>query len=259
MHKIKQTFTKTAAFVLLLAVMLSSGLFAVTEVFAAQSDTNEESGYRYVLDDRAGFIEDDKEILNLMKEMTQYCNVAVVTTRSHSYYSTESYAVAMFESYFGDGADGVIFVIDRDLDEIYLASEGSMLRTLSNAKCRTICDNTYIYATEGHNYDYDTCCKETLTQVNTLLEGGRITQPMRYISSIFIALAIGMILCFLYVFKVSRVKKASSQELFGAAFTNVQVYNQSVHYVGETKKYSPQSSGSGGGHHGGHHGGGHHI
>lgn len=62
---------------------------AVTEVFAAQSDTNEESGYRYVLDDRAGFIEDDKEILNLMKEMTQYCNVAVVTTRSHSYYSTE--------------------------------------------------------------------------------------------------------------------------------------------------------------------------
>ena len=62
MHKIKQIVTKTAAFVLLLAVMLSSGLFAVTEVFAAQSDTNEESGYRYVLDDRAGFIEDDKEI-----------------------------------------------------------------------------------------------------------------------------------------------------------------------------------------------------
>ena len=89
MHKIKQIVTKMAAFVLVLAVLLSSGLFAATEVFAAQSDTNEESGYRYVLDDDAGFIEDNKEILNRMKEITQYCNVAVVTTTSHSYRSTE--------------------------------------------------------------------------------------------------------------------------------------------------------------------------
>lgn len=72
MHKIKQIVTKMAAFVLVLAVLLSSGLFAATEVFAAQSDTNEESGYRYVLDDDAGFIEDNKEILNRMKEITQY-------------------------------------------------------------------------------------------------------------------------------------------------------------------------------------------
>ena len=49
-----------AAFVLVLAVLLSSGLFAVTEVCAAQSDMNEESGYCYVLDDNAGFIEDNK-------------------------------------------------------------------------------------------------------------------------------------------------------------------------------------------------------
>ncbi len=60
MHKIKQIVTKMAAFVLMLAFMLSSGLFADAEVFAAQSDTNEESGYRYVLDDDAGFIEDNK-------------------------------------------------------------------------------------------------------------------------------------------------------------------------------------------------------
>ena len=59
-HKIKQIVTKMAAFVLVLAVLLSSGLFAAMEVCAAQSDTNEESGYRYVLDDDAGFIEDNK-------------------------------------------------------------------------------------------------------------------------------------------------------------------------------------------------------
>ena len=47
----------------------------------------------------------------------------------------------------GTGANGVIFVIDRDLNEIYLACEGSTQRTIPNSKCNSICDNTYIYAT----------------------------------------------------------------------------------------------------------------
>ena len=65
-----------------------------------------------------------------MKKTTEYCNIAVVTTTSHPYGSTESYAVNTFEGYFGNGANGVIFVIDRDLDEIYLACEGSTQRTI---------------------------------------------------------------------------------------------------------------------------------
>ena len=77
-----------------------------------------------------------------MKKTTEYCNIAVVTTTSHPYGSTESYAVNTFEGYFGTGANGVIFVIDRDLNEIYLACEGSTQRTIPNSKCNSICDNT---------------------------------------------------------------------------------------------------------------------
>ncbi len=271
MHKNRHLFTKIATFALFLILALASNLSDTMTASASQSGTNNSTGYRFILDDEADFIDDDMEdaLLSKMKETTAYCNVAVVTTTYHAYSSTERYAVATFESYFGQGANGVIFVIDRDLNEIYLAAEGKTQRIISNSKCDTICDNTYVYATSSHDYDYYTCCFETIDQVNTVLSGGRISQPMKYISNIFIALAIGMILCFLYALKVSRGKKASDREIMNAAYTKVDVQNPYVQFTHETKTYSPQSSGGGGSHGGGggshggggggHSGGGHHI
>lgn len=236
----------------------------------ALTGTNNSTGYEYILDDSADFIDDALEdnLISSLKDTTKYCNVAVVTTTSHPYTSTETFAVNTFESYFGNGSNGVIFVIDRDLNEIYLASEGTTRRTISNSKCDSICDNTYIYATSSHDYDYYTCCMETIDQVNTVLSGGRISQPLRYISSIFIALAIGIIFCFMYAIALSRGRKAKNRELMNAAFTKVDVHNARTRFVNQTRVYSPQSSGnshSGGGHSGGghssggHSGGGHHI
>lgn len=70
----------------------------------------------------------------------------------------------------GTGANGVIFVIDRDLDEIYLACEGSTAENHPESQNVTpSADNTYIYATSSHDYDYFTCCMETIDQVNTVL------------------------------------------------------------------------------------------
>ena len=104
------------------------------------SGTNKSTGYEYILEDSANFIDDAVKgrLISQMKKTTEYCNIAVVTTTSHPYGSTESYAVNTFESYFGTGANGVIFVIDRDLDEIYLACEGSTQRTIQigRASCR---------------------------------------------------------------------------------------------------------------------------
>ena len=106
---------------------------------------------------------------------------------------------------------------------------------------------------------------ETIDQVNTVLAGGHISQPLRYISSIFIALAAGMIFCFVYALSLSKGRKAKSNELMGAAFTKVEIQNARARFMNQTRHYSPQSSGSSGGHSGGSHsggghsGGGHHI
>ena len=164
-------------FLLVTVLVLSSS----SNVYATEtatnynlSGTNKSTGYEYILEDSANFIDDaiKGRLISQMKKTTEYCNIAVVTTTSHPYGSTESYAVNTFEGYFGTGANGVIFVIDRDLDEIYLACEGSTQRTIPNSKCNSICDNTYIYATSSHDYDYFTCCTETIDQVNTVLAGG---------------------------------------------------------------------------------------
>lgn len=199
MHCIKCRCSALLTLFLLVTVLVlssSSNVYA-TETAANYnlSGTNKSTGYEYILEDSANFIDDavKGKLISQMKKATEYCNIAVVTTTSHPYGSTESYAVNTFEGYFGTGANGVIFVIDRDLNEIYLACEGSAQRTIPNSKCNSICDNTYIYATSSHDYDYFTCCMETIDQVNTVLAGGHISQPLRYISSIFIALAAGMI------------------------------------------------------------------
>ena len=64
---------------------------------------------------------------------------------------------------------------------------------------------------------------ETIDQVNTVLAGGHISQPLRYISSIFIALAAGMIFLLCICIILSKGRKAKSNELMGAAFTKVEI------------------------------------
>ena len=221
LHCIKCRYSALFTLFLLVTVLVlssSSNVYATeTATNYNLSGTNKSTGYEYILEDSANFIDDAVKgrLISQMKKTTEYCNIAVVTTTSHPYGSTESYAVNTFEGYFGNGANGVIFVIDRDLDEIYLACEGSTQRTIPNSKCNSICDNTYIYATSSHDYDYFTCCMETIDQVNTVLAGGHISQPLRYISSIFIALAAGMIFCFVYALSLSKGRKAKSNELMG--------------------------------------------
>ena len=110
--------------VTILVLSSSSNVYATeTATNYNLSGTNKSTGYEYILEDSANFIDDavKGKLISQMKKTTEYCNIAVVTTTSHPYESTESYAINTFEGYFGNGANGVIFVIDRDLDEIYLA------------------------------------------------------------------------------------------------------------------------------------------
>lgn len=178
-------------FLLVTVLVLSSS----SNVYATEtatnynlSGTNNSTGYEYILEDSANFIDDavKGKLISQMKKTTEYCNIAVVTTTSHPYGSTENYAVNTFEGYFGTGANGVIFVIDRDLDEIYLACEGSTQRTIPNSKCNSICDNTYIYATSSHDYDYFTCCMETIDQVTQSLRRTYITASQIHFEHLYL-------------------------------------------------------------------------
>ena len=140
-----------------------------------------------------------------------------------------------------------------------------MRKTITSGRCNSITDNTYIYATSGHGYDYYTCAYKTFEQVLTLLQGGKIAQPMKHICNLLLALTLAMLINYFIVMSFAHAKKPSNGELLSGLFTKIDIQNPSTHFTRQTKKYSPQSSGnsggggSGGGGGGGHSGGGHSI
>lgn len=265
MHKLNFDLKKYCfSFIcLLVAGLLSFSTPVLASVSTEAYTKDADSGYSLLLDDGADFFTPEQEELLTaqMEEITEFCNVAVVTTTySGGYSSTENYTVAYYENWFGSGTNGVIFVIDFDKREIYLVSEGSARKTISNSRAYTITDNTYTYATDG---DYYSCTSKTLEQVNILMQGGRIAQPMRYICSALLALILALLINYFIVMFLSRSRKADVNKVLEGTYTSVNLSDASAVFRNQTRTYSPQSSGGGhsggggGGGGGGHSGGGH--
>lgn len=117
--------------------------------------------------------------------------MAFVTTTGHSKSSTEDFAADYFDDVFGPHSNGTIFVIDRCLNEIYLYSDGQAHKIITNSRARSITDNTYTYARDK---DYYTCAYKVFTQIETLMQGKRIAEPMRYLCSALLAIVAALFL-----------------------------------------------------------------
>lgn len=221
------------------------------------TSTNNTTGYQIYVDDWADLLSEEEESLLLenMKKISEYGNVAFVSIDSNPAYSTDSYAQDYYYDHFGHDS-GTVFLIDMDERMIWLESGGRIENTVTRSYALTITDNTYRYASKG---DYYSCANVAFEQILTLLEGSSITQPMKYISNALLALAIALLLNYFLAMFLSRAKKASDRQILSGIYTNVNVHNTRADFLHQTKRYSPQSSGSGkgGGHGGGHGGGGH--
>ena len=92
------------------------------------------------------------------------------------------------------------------------------------------------------------------------MEGRRIAEPMKYICSALLAIIAALLINYFIVMFMSRSRKANIREILSGTYANVRVNNPGVEFTNQTKRYSPQSSGSsgGGGHSGGGGGGGSH-
>lgn len=242
------------AFLLALFLLLPQTVI----VEAVTTEHNSDSGYDLILDDDADFLTDADEdsLVEIMTKITDYCNVALVTTTSHSFYSTEDFAADYFDSTFGAHASGTIFVIDRDLNEIYIYSDGEAHKTITNSHAYTITDNTYVYATESYGRDYYTCSYETMEQILALMEGRRIAQPMKYICSALLAIILALLINYFIAMFYSRQRKTNIKNIISGIYANASITNPRVSFSHQTKTYSPPSSNSGGGSSGGG-GGGH--
>ena len=220
--------------------------------------TNSETGYSVIIEDDASLLSNDEKIqlAETMKDITPYGDVAFKSI-DYNPYSTETYIERYYNSIFGTGS-GTVFLIDMDNRNIWIYSDGSIYSTITTAYANVITDNVYTYASDK---DYFTCANKAFIQEAALLQGRRISQPMKYISNSLLAIAIAILINYFIVRQTSRVRKASDNEIVNGVFANNAFNNVSVNFIRQTRTYSPRSSsssGSSGGHSGGGGGGGGH-
>ena len=218
---------------------------------------NPETGYHVVILDGADLLS-SSEIKKLAEEMapiTEFGNITLVTTDENDFYDTEEYAAEMLEVLFNEGNSTVV-LIDMQERYIWVQSSGSMERVIK-PYYNDITDNCYKYATKE---DYYGAASSAMDQIYRLMNGQLIARPMKIICSVFMALLLSLLFNFFYVNHVSKLQNTTSTEMLTGAAKSLRFAQPKVYKTGETRTYSPQSSGSsggGGGSRGGG-GGGHH-
>ena len=241
--------------------------------------SNDDTEYSAVLLDMAGVIDksDEKKLCSTLEDLTAYGN-AMCLTAVASGYADESTARSLakhyYESVFGSDTGLVAAVVlDSDLSGgcmLWIESykPGSVVyKTISVSIANTIADNA-INDTKStiRKNDYDESWKffgyldVALTQCLRALDGLKIAQPMKYITSALLALILAVLVNFIIVRITNSPRKVSDEEVLKSIQAEMSVRDPRMILTNTTKTYSPRSSssgGGGGGGGGGSHGGGH--
>ena len=205
---------------------------------------NVETSYTAFIDDTANLltVEERVKLFEEMKPLTKYGHTAFVSTSNNSS-SVESFADSYYHSHFGTQS-GSIFIIDMSNRKIYIFSDGENYKHITSSKAYSITDNTYRYAT---NEDYYSCASLAFKQINTILDGGKIAEPMRYTSNVFIALTLAFFFSFVFILSKSKMAKATDRTIVDGCVIDFKIGETSSIKTGQHSVYSPQSSGGSGG------------
>lgn len=225
-------------------------------VFAGTFEhTNEDTNYQLSIEDDASLLsETDLDyLISKMMPLTNYGNIAFKSILSN-HTSTQNYASEYYHEKYGT-TNGSLFLIDMDHRMIYIFSDGNNYEVITRSKAEIITDNVYTYASRK---EYYTCASKAFEQMNSLLGGNKIAEPMRYISNGLVSIVLGFLVNFIIVLANSKIRSAKADEVLKNCKIKFKVNNFKTQMIGERRVYSPQSSDSGfssGGHSSG--GGGH--
>lgn len=205
---------------------------------------NEQTKYEVLIEDDANLLT-EQEILQLkesMKPLTEYGNVIFKTINTNPH-TTATYASKYYDEKYKNES-GTLFLIDMDRRYVYIYSSGKNYKIITKDKANIITDNIYKYAT---NKQYYLCAINAFEQVNTLLDGGKILEPMRYISNILISIIIAFFINFFIALVNSKINVAKNKEILSKCKIIFNIKNIIGEKVGEYSVYSPRSSSSSGG------------
>lgn len=230
----------------------------ILSYYKPNTKETEANGYTIVIEDDADLLSAEEEIKlkDKMKSLTKYGHIAFKSI-SDSGISTEQYARNYYYGNFRNES-GTLFLIDMYNRKIYIFSDGSNYDIITTGKAEIITDNIYKYASRGEYYE---CTYNAYSQMETLLAGEKIVEPMRYISNIVVSLVLGFFINFAIVLSLTKIKKAKNTEILKDCDINFIINDVFGKKTGTHRTYSPQdsggsSSGGGGGGGGGSSGGG---
>lgn len=203
---------------------------------------NDESGYFYFIDDGADLFDEAEEdsIYDKLFELSDIGNIGVVTLDSNPYGNISTYTYEYNKEYFAY-QDTAIFFIDMDTRQISVSGNGALEGRLK-PYYTSITDNVYTYAM---NADYAGCALAALDQIGAILSGGRIAQPMKYLSNALLSIIIALVLSYFIARNASRTAKASNKEVRSGLFSKFNFNNPVAKHVSTTREYSPRSESSG--------------
>ena len=224
-------------------IILLTALFFFVPVFASEASyVNPETGYKaYIIDEEDLLTrEEEDELLNLhMADITDYGGAAFVTTSSSNAEKTAAdYCYRLF-----DNDSGTTLLIDMGDRKLSIMSSGEIYKTITKSYGSIITDNIYTYATGG---DYYKCAERGFDQILIKLEGGRIAEPMRYVSNLLLSIVLALIINFIYVWIAKGKVTIDSEALIAAAAGAVIGTAVSKNLVSSRKTRHSSNSGGGG-------------
>lgn len=211
----------------------------------ATSSSAEVAAYKIIIEDDANLLtaQETESLRTYMNTLTEFGNVIFKTTnKSIGSKSSLKYIQDYYYSILKN-EKGVAFYIDMNNRQVCACATGGLNQIITNSMCDTIMDNVYTYAKRQKYYD---CAKETFIQMNTLLNGGKIAESMKYICNSFVAVMLSLFLTYGLFILISRSKKTSKKELIDECNISLDSSPITVTKTGQRSVYSPPSSSSGG-------------
>ena len=224
--------------------------FALFNNVNAEENKQIDSLFKIVIEDDANILSKSERnlLMEEMRPLSKYGNIIFKSINTNNS-STSSYASNYYHTNFSSQS-GTLFLIDMANREIYIFSDGNNYNIINNDKAYIITDNVYRYAS---NNEYYKCGSVAFSQIKTLLDGGKILEPMRYISNFLVSIIIAFFINYFIVIFNSRVKKANDKEILYKANVSFAVLDSNATKIGSHSVYDPvsdsggSSSSSGGG------------
>lgn len=191
----KNKLSVIASFLVVTIILLSLPLSAS----AAENVryTNSETGYRVVIIDEDDLLSDQEEakLVEDMTPVTEYGNVAFWSTQAYASDEIDQARLKRLELFEYESAS--IFVINMNIRKLTIQSYGEIYKYVTDSYARSITDNVKSYATSK---DYYTAAGKAYSQMYSVINGEKISEPMKYFSLAVIALMLGVIFALMIAF-----------------------------------------------------------